>query len=641
MQLRRIIFFTILLAFFLSVNSTWAQSESTADILEKLGGYPCPDSNFTCVKLTVPLDHFAADRGKTIDVVFGVLPATGERKGMFVTATGGPGTAGLMSADSYTTYFDPSIPEHFDIVFFDQRGAVQSGNFQCPDAVYTYYQTDEDMTTADGEATAIENAKTFANDCVEEMGVDPSTLGFYGTRQAVEDLEAFRQAMGDDKIWLYGESYGTQYAQTYAAAHPDHLAGLILDGTVDLTLTIDGYYAEQTKAFDDIFISLMKDCDQSETCSAEMKGENALAFYDDLAAELASGPIMVKFPLPSGKLVDRPLTLADLKYTVTNYLYSVSERSILQRALAAGAGGDFVPLLRVVYSAFGLDPETLAGSSDPSYSDALFYGVECNDYTYFSGTPDERAEAYIKAGDAVDEAVPRFSYLFYGDLPCAFWPSNPEPERPAPLVAEGVPTIVLGATADAYTPVENGKRVFEHLANGYLITTEGGPHVTFGWGEACPDEIVTAYLVEDKMPEQKETRCDGVIANDFIPNAPANAADYADVLVAMNAVFNEIYYLPEYYYWDASTLTVVGCRYGGTLAFAASEDAQQFHLSECAFSKGFAMTGTGFSSDGASDFALDVDVTGDEEGILSYIYDSEGNTHVSGTYAGEDVDLSG
>jgi hypothetical protein len=137
----------------------------------------------------------------------------------------------------------------------------------------------------------------------------------------------------------------------------------------------------------------------------------------------------------------------------------------------------------------------------------------------------------------------------------------------------------LGATADAYTPVENGERVFANLDNGYLITTEGGPHVTFGWGNACPDEIVTAFLVEGQMPEEKETRCEGVIAEEFVPNAQANAADYADPLEAMNAAYNEIYYLPEYY-WDTSTLTSWDAGTEGHWP-APSDEGQQFHLSEC------------------------------------------------------------
>ena len=107
------------------VSVTEVPVVDTASRLEGLGSYPCPDSDFTCVKLPVPLNHFDPSDSRQIDVVFGVLPATGERKGIFVTATGGPGTAGLTSADSYTASFDPSIPEHFDIVFFDQRGVGQ------------------------------------------------------------------------------------------------------------------------------------------------------------------------------------------------------------------------------------------------------------------------------------------------------------------------------------------------------------------------------------------------------------------------------------------------------------------------------------------------------------------------------------
>src|SRR5262245_27495852 len=102
--------------------SSPAKRDTTAQILKRLGGQPCPDSEFTCVTLSVPLDHFDTRNRRTIDVVFAVLPATGQRKGMFVTATGGPGVSGLASKDSYTEAFDPSIRRRFDIVFFDQRG---------------------------------------------------------------------------------------------------------------------------------------------------------------------------------------------------------------------------------------------------------------------------------------------------------------------------------------------------------------------------------------------------------------------------------------------------------------------------------------------------------------------------------------
>ena len=60
-------------------------------------------------------------------MTFAVLPATGDRLGAFVTATGGPGSSGIAAADSYTDALDPAIPESYDIVFFDQRGVADVG----------------------------------------------------------------------------------------------------------------------------------------------------------------------------------------------------------------------------------------------------------------------------------------------------------------------------------------------------------------------------------------------------------------------------------------------------------------------------------------------------------------------------------
>src|SRR5215510_4347806 len=67
--------------------------------LKELGGQPCKQKRaFTCVTITVPLDHFDPANQETIDVVFAVAPARGERKGMYVQAyPGGPGGEGISS----------------------------------------------------------------------------------------------------------------------------------------------------------------------------------------------------------------------------------------------------------------------------------------------------------------------------------------------------------------------------------------------------------------------------------------------------------------------------------------------------------------------------------------------------------------
>jgi pimeloyl-ACP methyl ester carboxylesterase len=370
-------------------------------------------------------------------------------------------------------------------------------------------------------------------------------------------------------------------------------------------------------------------------------GGDAMAMYDNLAAKLKTSPLPFNFPLPSDSMAARTFSIGDLESAASGYLYSESERMIFLRALASYArNGDLAPMARVLYDALSLDPETLAGIADPSYSDAVYYAVECLDYGYFSGTPAERATAYLRAGDQVDASLKRFSSIFYGDFPCVFWPnSSQDSTRPPYLSLADVPTLVLGATADPATPLSNGISVFQHLVDGYLITEQGGPHVIFGWGNACPDDLVTNFLVDGTQPEQRETTCEGVVTKKYVPLSPLSAVDFANPLKALDAVFTDFYYLPEYYYWDLVTPTTVGCPFGGTFLFKSTDSGEDFTLQDCVFSDGFIMNGTGAYNYNDEIFSLDVSVTGLSAGLLTYSRQGDGSIQATGTYGGQTIDL--
>lgn len=529
-------------------QSEQQQSTSSEDLLAELGGIPCLDGSlFTCVTIDMPLDHFNPADTRAIPVTFAVLPASETRKGMFVTATGGPGYSGIASTDSYTEVFDPSIPEVFDIVFFDQRGLLLSGNQTCPIAANVFYQQDLSGITLEQEAALKQTAETFSTDCVHEVS-NPDLLPYLGMKQAVEDLELFRQLIGDDQFWLYGESYGTQFAQTYAAAHGEHLSGLILDGTVDLTYDGIDYYTLQAQAFSDVLTASLSMCNDDPTCNEDLLGDATTA-YDTLASQLGQGPISLRFPLPLGGFANRRFTLSNLEFVAASQMYTESDRMIFIRALAAYASnGTLVPLARLLYIDLGLDPQTLDLILDPYYSDAVFLGVECQDYGYPGSTPDEKAELYLNAADPVEASIPRLASIIYGDIPCAYWPfATSDLTRPGYLTLQDVPTLVLGATADPATPVGNGINVFQHLTDGYLITQQGGPHVIFGRGNVCPDALVTDFLVNDIVPAQRETLCEGFLMEDYVPISPRFAAAFKTPRNALSAVETEIYYLPEYF----------------------------------------------------------------------------------------------
>jgi hypothetical protein len=168
---------------------------------------------------------------------------------------------------------------------------------------------------------------------------------------------------------------------------------------------------------------------------------------------------------------------------------------------------------------------------------------------------------------------------------------------------------------------------------------EGGAHVIFNRDDSCPDNIIKDFLLDSKKPVERKTNCEGVIATPYIPLAPSSVRLFDNPLQAMDAAFNEIFYLPDYFYWSRNNLGLAACSKGGVIGFAAERDnGDQFRLSDCAFFNGFSMTGVGSYKDKV--FTLDVRINGFENGTLTYTKDADGKISVTGEYAGKQVDLS-
>ncbi|NWF64050.1 MAG: alpha/beta fold hydrolase [Chloroflexi bacterium] len=622
--------------------------------LAELGGAPCDGQpDLTCVKIAVPLNHFDSANPETLGVYFGVAPATGERYGMYVQAyPGGPGGEGISSA--YLDYLDESILEHYDIVYYDQRGIGLSNPLACPIA---YAEDFKDFLTRFDEAgvegldtpaeqeEAVERARQYIEDCVAEIGIDPAKLAFFGTDQVAEDIDVFREMIGDEKIWIYGVSYGTAVAQTYAAAHPDRVAGLILDGAINMTLTGEQSALAQEKAFDKTLVAVLNACSADEFCRADMGGRDALAVYDELAARLSKDPLAYDFPLPGGKTVKGLFTFNAFEYTTAYQMYSLRGRMLFLRALADANRGDFVPMLRLMYDNATIDPATFEYLGDPTFSDTMFLSVLCTDDSYFSGAPEERIAQTIEAGQASNGTAPRLDGSVYTGLSCAFWPGSPsEVVTREPLKLEGVPVLVLNATLDPATPFEEGKFVAESFAEGYHIYVEGGVHSIYGYGYSCPDQYVTDLLVSGELPAEREVVCTDwgdAIYGFYVPILPQTVSDFSDPLEMMIAIDNNFFYLPEVYYNDWVQEKSIGCNFGGTYTFAPSAEGEKHMYDQCAVMRNLVVSGDGMFDYATGIFTMNVEISGEKSGRLTYSYNfNDGSASVTGEFDGEPVDLS-
>jgi hypothetical protein len=284
----------------------------------------------------------------------------------------------------------------------------------------------------------------------------------------------------------------------------------------------------------------------------------------------------------------------------------------------------------------GQDPETLQAIEDPTYSDAMYYAVECMDYAYGSGNGRQRAAAYLAAGEAAGVAGHRLGSVFYGDLPCAFWPAHPASEqRPTYLSDTPFPVFVLASTTDPATPYAGALRIYSHLADGYLIVQPGGPHIIFGRGEPCPDDLITSYLVTGDRPSHRRTVCDPVGPDPYVRVPAATVDDYLGPRAAMRAVDDQLNYDADYWSWDGVGRLAEGCLHGGSVAYRAYAKGYHVRLRGCEMTSDLALTGLATINDLAGTFRLHVRGAGGTN--LRYVRDADGRRSVTGTWRGAPV----
>jgi pimeloyl-ACP methyl ester carboxylesterase len=603
-----------------------------------VGTRPCPSSSeFTCLALSVPRDHAAPIDADAIQVVFARLPARDpqRRLGVLVTIVGGPGASGIVSADAYAAAYPAALRDVFDLIFFDLRGVGLSGNLRCDDAVTAFLSGEARAATAQEENATIAAARAFTTACMARLG-DASALRHFSTAQAVDDLEAFREAIGETRLWLYGESYGTQFAQAYAARYPDRVAGMVLDSPVDPALDGPTFAALQVSAFNDTLLRTLSACDAQPACRADFS-RGALDAYDALAAQLRGGPVTLSFRRADGAAVSRTLTLGQLENATATYLYTPEDRALFVRALAYAARGQLQSLATLAYIAAGQNPQTLETDPDPTYSDAAYYTINCNDYAFFSGSQEERARRYMRAGDSVDSRNPRMHSVFYGELPCAFWPRAAA--APTPIaIARNVPALILAADADPATPFAQSRELARRYRNSASIVQSGGAHVLFARGSTCIDGPVARFLTEGVLPAESSVRCDGALMTPHMPLLKPALTDYPNLIDLFVAIDGELKTAPGYVAWSRAVPYSDACPLGGTLTveYDPAANVDRYRLRDCVMVSGVVLSGSAQRPLGAQRFSMKTSLTGALRATLDFVRDGTA-VQLSGTVDGKKV----
>ena len=151
----------------------------------------------------------------------------------------------------------------------------------------------------------------------------------------------------------------------------------------------------------------------------------------------------------------------------------------------------------------------------------------------------------------------------------------------------------------------------------------------WGWGNACVDPPVTAFLLDPADPSlPSETDCDDGMLAGYVPLSPATAAEVDKALDLFYALATELWAVP--YFPSPETF---GCDRGG---FVSLNDALELTLSACAFFPDLTVDGTGSYDEATGKLTLTLTFTGAHEGSVTYFEDDTG-IHVDGTFDGAAV----
>jgi len=540
----------------------------------------CEGVELECRSILVQADQVANDpRGATTSISYGVHRAAKATQGTLVIATGGPGVSGISTASDTLSRLGDELTDAFDIVFFDTRGVGESGYVDCPGASGQY----QSALWFDAAATVID---AFVDDCLTETKIDVARLDEFGSAHLAEDIETIRRDLGVDRIALYAESYGTLAAQRYAVAHPDHLSALILDGTIDLAQPTDASWIEATRGFDDVLSRTLATCEATPGCRF-----NDESVWSNVLESLQAAPVSASYADTDGDVTGWPITADIARDSLIDAMYDSVGRMLAMRALSAAEAGDWVPLARLIYSGSGYGAST-------AVSDFAYYAASCADR--FVEGADTDAGQYLAWLKRSPFATSPAGSVYLSSAACHSWPLGPSRTPPVAVPERAAfPVLILSATADPITPATHANRVFGRyraVADAYLVETQDGPHVTFGRGRPCPDDIVVDLLVHGTRPTDTETTCSGEIAVPYLAFPEAAGGD--DPLAFRAAALDlELLAHPDYWFWGGVEPLVIGCRYGGRLEVTVEPDsvppAERIEVDGCAIVGNEPMEGTG------------------------------------------------
>jgi pimeloyl-ACP methyl ester carboxylesterase len=441
-----------------------------------------------CGKYEV-FENREAKSGRKIALNIMVLPATSAKPEAdpFFPLAGGPGQ-GATEAFPMAGYVT-KVRQHRDVVLVDQRGTGGSNPLPC---VLREIGNPQSMLD---ESIPLDKLQACRTELEKKADLTQYTTAIWA-----DDLDDVRQALGFDKINVFGGSYGTRAALVYLRRHGDHVRTVSLEGVVPPDYRLPLSFS---RTIQDSVNKLLDRCAADESCNKDYP--NLRKEFETVVERLEKSPAKLELRAASGATQTATLTRGGFVVNLRPMLYIPEMVSQFPYVVHRAYQGDWKP-----YAYLAI---TIRNAIDKSIDRGLSFSVACAEDVPATSEAMVRIET---SGTWLGD----YQFRMYKKA-CDAWPRGKAGNDVHAATRSQVPALLVSGAFDPATPPQISVKEAQDFSNGRVVIVKDGTH---GTGSPCIDGLISDFVSQGSAKGLDTACVDQIHLPPFVTQAQVEKA---------------------------------------------------------------------------------------------------------------------
>ncbi|WP_226661079.1 alpha/beta fold hydrolase [Microbulbifer aggregans] len=407
-----------------------------------------------CFMMEVPEDH-SKPEGRKIQfpvVRFFANITDPDKEPLLHLGAGGPGASMGLEVENasdwlWVNYAGMTVEDGRDLIIIDPRGTGMA----TPKLSCTEFIKDADLAFTRNLSTD-EETRVFTYSmerCYNRLS-HTADLAYYNSLAVARDIEALREALGIPQLNLYGVSYASRYALTFAREFPQSVRAMVLNSAVFPNII----YAQQLP--DDVIAAFKRGldyCDKDADCQKLFPDLHQR--LEVLVQKLDEEPLTVETGnIHPGQQYPFVLSGQRLLRVLFQALYNENFYRELPPIIEQLESGDATLLKPAIVSFMGL-------VLDPNFGDAAGISHFCYEeapFVDFDKTRESAAKSGILGGSVRSD-------IEMMQLQCRIWAIPSAPVLESRAIKTPAPTLVMHGGLDPVLSAKDADKARRKLPN--------------------------------------------------------------------------------------------------------------------------------------------------------------------------------